>query len=266
MKRALTVYSAMELGALRMVFASAVMLPFAFKGFRRITANQWFYLILFGLLGNTFPAFLFAKAQTHIDSSLAGILNALTPIFVLIVGLIFYRLKVTLINIIGLLMGVVGAAAIIYSSGAGQIDINFKYSGYIILATVFYSLNINIVKYKLADLDSVKISVYGFSILFLPLVLVLLFATPFLQTVQLPGAAEVLIYPAILGIICSAAAIVAFNTLIHMSSTIFASSVTYLIPIVALIFGVLDGERFTFWMGIWIMVIIVGVLLVNKKK
>jgi len=266
MKKALTVYSDVELGTLRMVFASAVMLPFALKGFRKITRKQWFYLVLFGLLGNTFPAYLFAKAQTHIDSSLAGILNALTPIFVLIIGLVFYHLKVTIINIIGLFLGLIGAAAIIYTSGEGQINLNFQYSGYIILATIFYSININLVKYKLADLDSIKIGIYGFSILFVPLTLILIFATPFIQTVQQPGALPILMYPLILGVVCSAAAIVAFNTLIHMSSTIFASSVTYLIPIVALILGVLDGEKFSLWTGVWIITIIVGVLLVNKKK
>jgi len=266
MKRALVTFSSIELGALRMVFASAVMLPFALKGFRKITKKQWFYLLLFGLLGNTFPAFLFAKAQTHIESSIAGILNALTPIFVLAIGLIFYQLKVRVINIIGLVMGLIGAAAIIYSSGDGAVNLNFEYAAYIILATVFYSININLVKYKLADLDSGKISIYGFSMLFLPLVLYLFFATPFVQTIQQPGALRMLIYPAILGIVCSAVAIFAFNTLIQRSSTIFASSVTYLIPITAVIFGVLDGEKFTGWMAVWIVLIIVGVLLVNKKK
>ena len=163
-------------------------------------------------------------------------------------------------------MGLVGAIAIIYSSGNGIISLNFQYAGYIILATLFYSININIIKYKLADLDSVKISVYGFSMLFLPLVLYLFLGTHFSQTIQEPGALHILIYPAILGIICSAAAIVAFNTLIQMTSTIFASSVTYLIPITALILGILDGEKFTVWMGLWIVVIIVGVLLANKKS
>jgi len=266
MKKSLLVYSAIELGALRMVFASVVMFPFAARGFRKIKAKQWYYLILFALLGSVLPAFLFAKAQTHISSSLAGILNALTPIFVLIIGLIFYKLKVKIINITGLMMGLFGAMAIIYSSNNGQVSTQYEYAALILLATIFYSININVVKYKLADLDSISISVYGFGIVFLPMLLFLFAFTPFVATVQQPGAFQALIYPATLGLVCSAAAIIAFNTLIKMTSTIFASSITYLIPVLATIFGVLDGEKFNLWMALWIAIIIVGVLMVNTKK
>ena len=266
MKKALHMYSAVELGTLRMAFASAAMLPLALRSFRSVTKKQWYYLTLFALLGNLLPAYLFAEAQTHIDSSLAGILNALTPLFVLIVGLLFYRLKVKPVNVAGLIMGFVGAVAIIYTSGKGNMSVHFGYAGLIFLATIMYSLNINIVKYKLQDVDPVKISIYGFSLMFVPMLVMLFAFTPFLNTVQKPGALAALVYPAILGLVCSAGAIMLFNTLIKMTSTIFASSVTYLIPIVAMIIGMFDGEEITLWSFLWVGVIIIGVWLVNSAS
>ena len=265
MKRALQTFSAVELGTLRMVFASGAMLPFALKGFRKIKKKQWYYLALFALLGNVLPAYLFAEAQAHIDSSLAGILNALTPIFVLVVGLLFYHLKVKPLNVVGLLMGLVGAVAIIYSSGTGDMKVHFGYASLIFLATIMYSFNINIVKYKLHDVDPVKISIYGFSLMFVPLVIVLFVFTPITQTLQNEEAVKALIYPAFLGIVCSAGAIMVFNTVIKLTSTIFASLVTYLIPVVALILGILDGETITVWSIVWVVFIIIGVMLANKK-
>lgn len=266
MKRTLVFYSPIELGALRMVFASSVMLPFALRGFRKIKRKQWLYLALFALLGNLIPAFLFAIAQTKIDSSLAGILNALTPLFTLIIGLIFFQAKVRFINIIGLLLGLIGAVAIIYDSGDGDQTVHFGYAGLVIIATMFYATNINIVKFKLADLDPIQISVYGFALMFFPLTIFLFAGTPFIQTVQMPGAAANLVYPAFLGLVCSALAIILFNKLIKLTSAIFASSVTYLIPIVAMIIGFFDGENLTLLSLVWVAIIIAGVVLVNKKK
>ncbi len=265
MKRALVYYSAVELGTLRMVFASAAMLPFALKKFRKITPRQWLFLALFALLGNLIPAYLFAIAQTKIESSLAGILNALTPVFTLIIGLILFKIRVKWVNILGLFMGLVGAAAIIYNSGNGQTEIHYGYALLVILATVFYATNINLVKFRLSDLRPVQISIYGFSLMFLPMTLFLFFGTDIQTSVMQPGAAAALIYPATLGLICSAGAIILFNKLIQMTSPIFASSVTYLIPIVAMIIGFFDGEHLTVFSVLWVLIIITGVRLVNKK-
>ncbi|MBN2747055.1 MAG: DMT family transporter [Bacteroidales bacterium] len=265
MKRALVFYSAIELGTLRMVFASAAMLPFALKKFRNITPRQWLFLSLFALFGNLIPAYLFAIAQTKIESSLAGILNALTPVFTLIIGLILFKIKVKWINIFGLFLGLIGAASIIYNSGNTQGEVHYGYALLVILATVFYATNINLVKFKLSDLRPVQISIYGFSLMFVPMILFLFLATDIQTSVMQPGAAAALIYPATLGLICSAGAIILFNTLIQLTSPIFASSVTYLIPIVAMIIGFFDGEHLNVFSVLWVLIIITGVRLVNKK-
>lgn len=265
MKRTLVFYSNNALGAMRITFAGLVLLPFVFSRLRKLTKKEWFWLTIVGLIGNTFPAFLFAKAQTGIDSSLAGILNSTTPLFALIVGLTFYKLKVHWINYIGILMGFVGAIMIIIAKNGGNIDFNIQYSLYVILATVFYAFNLNVVKYNLKDTEPYTIAVVSYSIVLFPAMIFLFTGTDFVQSLSQQGAVTALIYPAILGIIGSALAIVIFNYLIKLSGVLFAASVTYLIPIVASVFGFVDGEIFKPIYILWIIIILFGVFLVNKK-
>jgi len=140
MKRTLEVYSNVELGALRISFAGLVLLPFAFSRIKGLSRKDWIWLATVGVIGNTIPAFLFAKAQTGIDSSLAGILNSTTPLFALIIGLLVYKLKTHWLNYIGIFLGFIGAIMIIISKNDGHIDFNLQYSAYVVLATVFMLL------------------------------------------------------------------------------------------------------------------------------
>ncbi len=266
MKRALEVYSNTELGSLRIIFAGIVLIPFAISRMRGLSRDQWFWIVIVGFIGNTFPAFLFATAQMGIDSSLAGILNSTTPLFALIVGLIFFNLKARRLNYIGIILGFIGAVMIIVAKNDGHMDINIQYSAYVILATLFYAFNLNIVKYKLTDTNPITIASVSYVIM-LPLISVfLIVGTDFTNTILQAGALPYLIYPAVLGIVGSAFAIVMFNYLIKISGVLFTASVTYLIPIVASIIGFIDGELFKPSFIIWISMILVGVLFVNKKK
>ena len=266
MKRTLEFYSNTELGSLRIIFAGIVLLPFAFSRMRKLKKEQWFWIIIVGLVGNTIPAFLFAKAQTGIDSSLAGILNSTTPMFTLIVGLLFFHLKANWLNFTGILIGFIGAVMIIIAKNNGHIDVNIQYSAYVILATVFYALNLNFVKYKLAKTDAITISSVSYVVMLPSISLYLFFGTDFINSVSQQGAQYALIYPAILGVLGSAIAIVIFNYLVKLSGVLFTASVTYLIPIVASIIGFIDGEIFKPTFLIWISFILIGVFLVNKKK
>lgn len=266
MKRTLVFYSNTELGSLRIIFAGLVLLPFAFKRMRGISKKNWFWIILVGLIGNTFPAFLFAKAQTGIDSSLAGVLNSTTPMFALMVGLLFFQLKAHWMNFLGILIGFIGAVLMIVAKNGGHFDINIQYSLYVVLATVFYAFNLNLIKYKLEDINAVTITALSYSVVFFPILIYLFVGTDFTTTVMQPGAKDALIYPAILGILGSAIAIVMFNYLVKLSGVLFTASVTYLIPIVATIIGVIDGEAFKPIFIFYIALILTGVFLVNKKN
>jgi drug/metabolite transporter (DMT)-like permease len=266
-KRGLEYFSSTEVGALRISIAFLVLSPIAFARIRKISRREWKLFLLVGLIGSGFPAFLFAKAQTGIDSSLAGILNSLTPLFTMLVGLSFFSMKPKWFNIVGVLIGLTGAIGLISISGGKGFEFNFQYAVYIIIATICYAINVNIVKYKLKDTDALTITAFSFFTIGLPVLIYLLVFTGFLtQITSEPGALKGLGYITILAVVGTGIALIAFNKLVKIASPIFAASVTYLIPIVAVIWGAIDAEKMETISFLWMGVILLGIFLVNKKK
>lgn len=266
MKRSLEYFTVYELGALRISFAGLALLPFALRRLKGITPKQWLTLIVVGLIGNTIPAFLFAYAQTGIPSAQAGILNSTTPLFAMLVALLIYHVRVSWLNVAGVMLGLFGAVMVIYSQTDGKMEFNFYYSSFVIIASILYAFNLNIIKYHLEGVDSFTIASISYFVLLFPILIYLFTGTGFLTHIQDTEVARGLIYPAILGVVGSAIAITMFNKLIKLKSVIFSASVTYLIPVVALVFGVLDGEKYPASIILWVLTIITGVYLVNKKR
>lgn len=265
-KRGLDVYSNIEVGALRICITFIIFIPFAGR-FTKIKLRHWKYLLIVGIVGSGAPAFLFAKAQTGIDSNLAGILNSLTPLFTLIISAGLFRTKTRWINVTGVFIGLVGAIGLIYVSSDKGFDFNLSYAVYVIIATICYATSVNFVKNYLQDLDSITITVFSFLIIGIPVLAYLLLFTDFTtQIVNDPNAIEGLGYISILAIIGTGLALTVFNYLVKITNAVFASSVTYLIPIVAVIWGIIDGEKFTPVYFLWMIVILFGVFLVNKKR
>ena len=266
-KRGLETFSSTEVGALRISITFLFLSPLAFSRIRRLTRKEWKFLALNGMIGSGFPAFLFAKAQTGIDSSLAGILNSLTPLFTLLIGLFFFSYKTRWFNILGVLIGLTGAIGLISISGGKSFEFNFQYAVYIIVATICYATNVNLVKFKLAGTDALTITVFAFFIIGLPVLLYLLIFTDFIRQVTTePQALKGLGYISILAVVGTGLALIAFNKLVKVASPLFAASVTYLIPIVAVSWGAIDGEEISSLSYIWMVVILLGIFLVNKKK
>jgi drug/metabolite transporter (DMT)-like permease len=266
-KRGLEYFSSTEVGALRISIAFLVLSPVAISRIRKITRREWKLFSLVGLIGSGFPAFLFAKAQTGIDSSLAGILNSLTPLFTMIVGLSFFSLKPKWFNIAGVLIGLIGAIGLISVSGGKGFEFNFQYAIFIIIATICYAVNVNVVKFMLKETDALTITAFSFFTIGIPVILYLLIFTDFLsQIASEPEALKGLGYISILAVIGTGLALVAFNKLVKIASPVFASSVTYLIPIVAVIWGTIDSEIIKAQSFLWMGVILLGIFLVNKKK
>lgn len=265
-KKGLIVFSSMQVGALRVSIAFLVLIPFAYKRFKELKRKHWLVLLLVSL-GSAAPAFLFPMAQIHIDSATAGILNSLTPLFTMLVGISLFQLKVKWFNVLGVLIGLFGAVGLISVSGAGGFQLNFKYAIYIVMATIFYAFNANLIKSFLKDLSSFTITIYSFFFFGVPTLIYLFFGTDFLIKMDThPQFWEGLAYVSTLAIFGTAIALIVFNYLIKITTVVFASSVTYLIPIVALIWGIIDGERFGLLNVLWIMCILVGVFLVNAKR
>jgi drug/metabolite transporter (DMT)-like permease len=266
-KKGLVYFSSLQVGALRIAISFLFLLPFALFKVRKPNRKEWKFLILVGLIGSGMPAFLFAKAQTVIDSSLAGILNSLTPLFTLLIGITFFALRSRWYNFLGVLLGLTGAIGLINSSGSLGFEFNMQYAIYVIIATICYATNVNLVKFRLARLDPVTITAISFLVIGLPALLHLLIFTDFINRVGAQeGSLTGLLYIGILAVVGTGLALIIFNSLVKIASPVFASSVTYTIPLVAVFWGLADGETISWTAIVWMGMILFGVFLVNKKE
>ncbi len=267
MKRGLEHYSHTQLALIRISIASIFLVPFVIRSIKKVDRKKLWYISIVGIIGNGIPAFLFAKAQTGIDSSLAGVLNSLTPLFALVVGLLFFSYKARWINITGVFIGLAGTIGLMSISGNKTLDFNFSYGIYIMVATVLYAINLNVVKKHLENTDSVTITAVAFLIIGIPAIIALFVFTDFLPILTTQtGAFKGLGYIAILGVFGSGIAVILHNTLIKTSGVLFAASITYLLPVVAIIWGIADGEAFEPVYLFWIALILLGVFLVNHSN
>ncbi|MEJ2594224.1 MAG: EamA family transporter [bacterium] len=265
-KRSLLYFEAAEVGILRVVITFLAVMPFAFNMLRKISQRMMWYLIISGSVGSLIPAILFAIAQTKIDSALAGTLNALTPLFTLLLGISFFGIRTRWYNVVGVLIGLAGAVGLIYANSQVQLSFDVKYALLVVLATICYAFNVNWIKIYLKELNALTITVLTFFYIGIPLLVYVLFFSDIPhKLVDDPDNLTGLGYLVILSVIGTGLALVAFNKLIKVSSPVFAASVTYMIPIVAILWGIIDGEVFKLSYALWFGVILVGVLLVNTS-
>lgn len=268
-KRGLEVFTPGEVGAYRMVAAATLLLPLSIPKIRNLTKTQIKNLMIAGLLGSFIPAFLFPMAQTQLSSSLTGVLNALTPLFVVLVGAVFFDSKITRRNALGLVIAFAGVIILVtYKEGGGWDSLTGinAYALFVIAACICYAFNLHVIKTRFTKLKSIEISSISL-LMILPLALIYLFAgTQFsYKLVSHPGAWEALGYLTILGMVGTATALVLFNIMVKSASPFFASLVTYTIPIVAIMWGVLDGEVLLIGHYLGIAGVILGVWVGNRK-
>jgi len=264
-KKGLSVYTAPQVAAIRIFSASIFMIPFAFSWLRKIDKSYYMLIFVSGFVGSLIPAFLFAYAQTQLDSAVTGMVNSLTPVFVLVIGILFYRQRLTFLIFIGLLIAITGTVLLMYLSSGSDHRFNY-FALLIVAATIMYGINVNILKFNLSDLNPIAIS--SLSIFMVgPLASVQLFTyTDFAEKLNSGKEALVaLFYLSILGVVGTSLALMLFNKLIKISTPLFSSSVTYLIPIVAVMWGLLDGENLYFTHYLSMGIIIFGVFIANKK-
>ena len=265
MKRGLDAFSSDEVAALRISIAFLFLAPFLLKYYKIDFKKYLPGLLLMGVFGNLLPAFLFTKAETQISSSLTGMLNALTPLFTVLVGLFWLKVKPKAIQIVGIIVGFIGAACLMLFDASSDNSKNVIYSLLVVAATFFYAISVCGIKKYLSDINSITATVWAFCITG-PISLIYLFGFSDF-TVHLtasPLAMSSLGYISILAIVGSALSVIAYNVLIKNSGTVFASSCTYLIPIVAIGWGVFDGETVNFFQLFSIIVIILSVYLINR--
>lgn len=267
MKKGLVSFSWDQVASLRIVISTLFISPILFKNFSQIKKNQWWRICIAGLLGSGVPAYLFPLAQTHISSSLTGMLNSLVPLFTVVIGLLFFKMGFRWLKIGGVLIGLIGALGLVYSAGSLNLaDGNLGYASFVVLATVMYATNINFIKNFLYEVDAINITSFGF--LFTgPFAAAHLFSTNFIEVVKTDENATLnLFYIGLLAVFGTAIAVILFNMLIKKVSAVFSSSVTYIIPVFAIFWGLVDGEEIQMLQFVCIAIILTGIYIVNKDN
>jgi len=258
-------FSPIQVGAIRIVVAALFMVPIVLNKIKVLKNGKLKYLLVVGLFGNGIPAFLFALAQTKIPSGVAGMLNALVPIFSMIIGLIFFSVKIKNIQVVGLLLGLIGAIGLIGSGGMiDTTDMNMVYPLLVVAATICYAISLNTIKQFLQDQSAIAIT--GLALLLVsPAGLIILLNTDFFfQLEHVPGAWTGFGAISILAILGTAIALMIFNKMVKETSTIFASSVTYLIPLIAIFWGMVDGESLEMAQILCALTMLGGIFLINR--
>lgn len=265
MKEGLRALTAYQVAALRIGSAGIVVVPLAVRYIRDIPVGKIGYILLSGLLGSFFPAFLYCIAETKIDSSLAAFLNALTPISTIIIGAVFFKSKLRLQKAIGVLLGLFGMAVLLWGNGSVNLG-NLPFSALVLIATICYSLNANIVNRYLKDVGSVKIAAVAFSLLMVPSLLILLVSGFFNLSLSDSVVLRATGAGVLLGVAGTAFASIIFYKLLKRAGIIFSSLVTYGIPFVALMWGIIAGEHITLVQTGGLAIILFAVYITNRSS
>lgn len=263
----ISVFSANQVGSLRMAIAGLVMLPFGISIWRKL--NSWKILgslLVVGFFGNFFPAFLFTFAETKLSSGLAGMLNSFTPFFTLFIGWSIFKQPLILRQVIGLMIAFAGMVLLVGLGGSSSDTTSWIHVGAILIATMMYGTSLNTIKHNLSAFKSWEITALAFSLVALP-AWIMLFVTGTFSTISTNAyAIQGLGFISVLSVVGTCIALVLFNRIIALKSAVFASSVTYIIPIVAVIIGVvLLHEQFQVVQLLGMGVVIGGVFIANRN-
>ena len=266
MKIGLEHLTAYQVASIRILSAGLVMLPFSIKGWKQVPKNKIIAVIVAGLLGSFFPAYLYCLAEIKIDSALASILNALTPLCAVIIGVAFFQLKITLYKVLGVITGFIGLVLLPFAANGEISFVNLSYSLLVLVATVCYGTNVHVVSHYLKEMSSLHIAAVAFSFFILPCIFILWFTGFFNLSFMQSGVAVSLFAASTLGILGTAIATVWFYILVKTAGSIFASLVTYGIPFIAVLWGLMFGETITVLEIVCLMVILAGVYVANRKS
>ncbi|HMJ46754.1 MAG TPA: DMT family transporter [Ferruginibacter sp.] len=265
-KEGLINLSAFQVASIRMVSSGIILFPIAIKSIRHIPLSKLFIVFLSGVMGSLLPSYLFCLAETGIGSALAGTLNSLTPIFVIIIGALFFQSKTSALKITGILVAFAGSILLYISQPGYAENHNFQYVLYIIVATVFYGINVNMVHRHLQDIPSLQIAGVALFLNAIPAFIVLYFTGYFHLELDSPGILVSTAYSCVLGIFGTAIASIIFYMLIKRAGAVFSSMVTYGIPLVAIMWGILFGEAIGWAHIISLLFILAGVYIANSAK
>lgn len=254
-----------QVGAMRIFLAGLVLLPVAVRHLKLLKTKMFWWLLIVGTCGNLIPAILFTLAETRIEPSMAGILNMGTSFFVVLIGVLVYKNKPIWAQTAGILMGAFGLYQILKAEIAFDSE-DTAYALLVLLATLCYGISLTTIKFKLQGVPALAITSLSFFIILFPALIISVWTGAFTTVFSHPDGLTSLGFLSVLSVVGTALAVFVFTKLVAISSHIFASGVTYLIPIVAVLIGVMAGEKFDLFNLVWVAVILVGVYLMNKKS
>lgn len=271
-------YSYTEVAAIRMFFGGMVMIPFFYEIWKKYDRKTIQWMAISALLGSGIPAFLYAYSASKMDSNINGVINSLTPIFTLIVGVVWLRNRMSILTLLGLIIGFIGVLLLFTQKGVTVHQ--SRYAIFPLIATMMYGINMNVVKVKLGHLPAMDILKGVFSILgilFTPLVLIWsvfrgvdisLFSIRFWEISASASEQQIRSMTAlfIVGALGSLFASYLFYILVRNTNALFSSMNTYLIPLTAILWGWLDGEFIGWIHFVSLLLILLGVYLVSKRK
>jgi drug/metabolite transporter (DMT)-like permease len=263
-KKGLVGLNPFQLGSLRMLFAAAFLVIIGFKSITKIPQHKWKFIALTALFGTFIPAYFFALAETNIESSVTSVLNALTPLNALIIGITAFKIEFKRAQMLGILIGFFGTLLLILNGAIHHPGQNYYYAIFAIVGSICYGINVNLIKRHLSDLSPLSITTGNFIIMSIPAAIIL-YSSGFFDIMHQEKVQYSVWFILILGVLGTGVANILFFKLIQMSSPVFSTMVTYLIPIVAFFWGVLDGEFLTGVQCLGAAIILVGVYLSSKK-
>lgn len=254
----------LQLGSIRIICASTFLISIGFRTLPQIPARQWKHIAFTALCGTFIPAYFFAIAETRIGSTISSVLNSLTPVNALVLGILAFGLNLKRTQFWGVIIGFIGTLLLVLAGDQADASADYRYAGFVFVATICYGLNVNLIKRYLSNLNPLTISAGNSLIMIIPACLILCFSDFFsgIYSVKVQQSVALVM---LLGIMGTGIANLLFFRLIQMSSPVFATSVTYLIPIVAFFWGMIDNESLTALQGVGGAIILCGVYLSGKK-
>ena len=266
-KKGLDGFSPLQLTALRVLITGIFLVIIGFQKVKQIKKSQWKWIIISGFIGTMFPTLLFSYAETEIDSTIASILNSTVPLLALITGVLFFSKQFFKKQFTGVVVGLVGSVLLILAGASLNPNQNYWFAVLPVIASLMYAFNANILKSYLEDISALGIATGSFLVLIPPAFVILIFTGFFdVEFLAQETVQTSLGYIVLLALFGTALAKILFNRLIQLSDPVFSTSVTYLIPVVALFWGFLDGEKFNLYQLAAGVVILFGVYISNRKK
>lgn len=264
MKKGLLVFDAYQVASMRIFFTAIALLPLLPRSMAKVNKAELPLIFLVGVLGSGIPPYCFTIAQSHIDSAATGIFNSLTPIFTFLFGILLFKTAFNTQKLAGVALGFIGAASLLLLSSDESVNIN-AYVLFVVLATLFYGFNVNIIKTRCQDIDAIALTTVSF-VMMAPFTGIHLFSTDFISLLQhQEGAWLAFSFVLLLAVVGTALATMLFFKLTQMTDALFASMVTYIIPIVAIVWGFVDGETISWTYLFGLTLILIGVYLASRK-